>query len=86
MTFAKPDNPLTNKNVTVTLKVDNLTVEQCSDVLVSMANLIPDYRTILRYDDIHQKPSKVNLETRVRMLAPIYYLRNQIVKSKFTSD
>ena len=51
--FAKPDNELTNKNVTVTLKVDNLTVEQCSDVLVSLANLIPDYRTILRYDDIH---------------------------------
>ena len=72
--------------MTVTLKIDNLTVEQCSDVLVSLANLIPDYRTVLRYDDLYQKPSKVNLQTRVRMLAPLYYLRNQIVKRTFTAD
>ena len=79
--FANPDDPKQRKNCSVAIKVDDLTVEQCSDVLVSLTKLIPDFKTPLRFDDLKIKPGKLDLEKKIRHYAPLYYLRSQIVKS-----
>ena len=84
MTVQRPDEPKGTKNAAVEIKVDNLTVEQCSDVIVSLTRLVPDFKTLMRYDDLHSKPDGFDLQKRVRMQAPLYYLRNQIVKSGYT--
>jgi len=46
--------------------------------------LVPDFKTLMRYDDLYDKPDEINLQKRIRLQAPLYYLRNQIVKSGFT--
>ena len=51
--------------INVGINIDNLTVEQCSDVIVALTQIIPDYRAILRYDDLFNKPDKMNLERMV---------------------
>ena len=66
LTLCKPDDPLEPNCVQITIKVDNLTIEQCSDVIVSFSNLVPDFKTVLRYDDLYGKPSNVDLEKKVR--------------------
>ena len=64
--FNQADSPDIPKTLSVDIKVDNLTVEQCSDVIVSMANLIPDYRTVLRYGDLYKKPGNLDIQKRLR--------------------
>jgi len=55
-------------------------------VIVSLTNIVPDFRSVFRYDDLFNKPAKCNLEKMVRFQAPLFYLRNQIVKSKFSES
>ena len=59
-------------------------VEQCSDVIISLTQLIPDFKTVLRFDDLSAKPGKLNLERYIRNKAPIMYLRRQLIKHPFT--
>lgn len=66
LSLTKPDDPQHNNTVSVNIKVDNLTVEQCSDVMVSFSNLVPDFKTILRFDDLYNKPGCIDLEKKVR--------------------
>ena len=61
MTFQSPDDPKVSKNAAVEIKVDNLTVEQCSDVIVSLTRLVPDFKTLMRYEDLHNKPDDFHL-------------------------
>jgi hypothetical protein len=42
---------------------------------------VPDFKTVLRFDDLFNKPANLNLEKKVRYQAPLYYIRKQIVKS-----
>lgn len=84
LTFQAPDDPLGTKNAFVEIKVDNLIVEQCSDVLISLTRLVPDFKTIMRYEDLFAKPDNLDLQKKVRFQAPLYYLRNQLIKTPFT--
>ena len=61
MTFQSPADPKVSKNAAVEIKVDNLTVEQCSDVIVSLTRLVPDFKTLMRYEDLHNKPDDFHL-------------------------
>ena len=62
-----PDSPDKTKHVQVDIKIDNLTVEQCSDVIVSMTNMIPDFRTVMRYGDLYPKPKWLDIQKRLRL-------------------
>ena len=64
--FQQPDDPNQRKFVKVDIKVDNLIVEQCSDVIVSLTGLVPDFKTVLRYDDLHPKPDRLDLQKKFR--------------------
>ena len=44
------DDPKKSKSLNMDIKVDNLTVELCSDVIVTLTNLVPDFKTVLRFD------------------------------------
>lgn len=66
LSLTKPDDPQHNNTVSVNIKIDNLTVEQCSDVIVSFSNLVPDFKTVLRFDDLYNKPGGLDLEKKVR--------------------
>lgn len=70
------DDPKTPKGMQMNVKFDNLTCEQCSDVIVSITQLVPDFRTVLRFSDLHAKPTKMDLQKRVRYQAALFYLRN----------
>mmetsp|Transcript_8327 Transcript_8327/g.13925 ORF Transcript_8327/g.13925 Transcript_8327/m.13925 type:complete len:349 (-) Transcript_8327:1193-2239(-) len=76
LSFKMPDNPKKSKTAMVDIKIDNLTVEQCSDVIVSLTKIVPDFKTVLRYDDLFNKPASVNLEKKIRYQSALYYLRN----------
>ena len=39
----KYDNPDAPKKADVNIKVENLIVEQCSDVIVSLTQIVPDF-------------------------------------------
>ena len=41
--------------------------------------MVPDFRTVLRFNDLHLKPSKLNIQKRVSYHASLYHLRNQVV-------
>lgn len=66
LAFSKDDDPKIAGFAKVDITVDNLTMEQCSDVIVSLTKLVPDYRVVFRYDDLFAKPGNVNLEKKVR--------------------
>ena len=80
------DDLKASKNAKVDILVDNLTVEQCSDVIVSITHLVPDFKTVLRYDDLSIKPIGMDLEKRVRYQTPLFYLKKELIKSGNFSD
>jgi hypothetical protein len=43
------------------IQIENFTIEQCSDVIVNITNMVPDFKTVLRFDDLYNKPDKVDL-------------------------
>lgn len=47
--------------------------------------MVPDYKTVLRFDDLFYKNEKIDLQKKMKYYAPLLYLRKQIVKSKFTN-
>ena len=47
--------------------------------------MVPDYKTVLRFDDLFYKNEKVDLQKKMKYYAPLLYLRKQIVKNKFTN-
>jgi len=47
--------------------------------------MVPDFKTVLRFDDLYNKPDKVDLQKKFKYYAPLFYLRKQILKSKFTN-
>ena len=63
-----------------------MTLEQCSDVIVSITQIIPDFKTVLRFNDLHLKPDEIDLQKRVRYHAALYHLRNKIVKNQNYDD
>ena len=79
--FTSPDSPDKTKHLQVDIKIDNLTVEQCSDVIVSMTNMIPDFRAVLRYDDLKSKPKYMDIQKVLRRQAPLYYLKTQLIRN-----
>ena len=62
-----PDSPKKSKVAEVEIQIDNLTVEQCSDVIVSLTQMVPDFKTVFRYEDLYNKPPKLNLEKKIRL-------------------
>lgn len=60
------DDPKAPKAAQVFIKIENLTVEQCSDVIVSLTHYVPDFKTVLRFDDLSNKPEKIDLEKVVK--------------------
>ena len=57
------------------IKVENFTIEQCSDVIVNITNMVPDYKTVLRFDDLFYKNEKIDLQKKMKYYAPLLYLR-----------
>ena len=37
---------------------------------------------MLRFNDLHVKPGKLDLEKKIRYKAPIYYIREEIILNK----
>ena len=46
--------------------------------------MVPDFKTVLRFDDLYAKPSNLNLERYVRHKTPLMYLRRELIKLPFT--
>lgn len=80
----KFDNPKKCNAVSCDMIIDNFLTEQCSDVLLSITHLVPDFRTVLRFGDLRIKPVNFNLERYVRSRAPLMYIRREIIKLPFT--
>ena len=80
----KYDDPKKSMHVNVDINIDNLTVEKCTDTIISLTQLVPDYRIVFLYDDMFPKPSGLDLEKMTRYQAPLYYLKTQLVKGKCT--
>ena len=47
--------------------------------------MIPDFKTVLRFDDLYPKPASLNLERYIKNRAPLLYLKNEIIRhNKYT--
>ena len=66
------------------ITIDNVMVEHCSDVILSLTHMVPDFKTFLRFDDLYAKPSKLNLDRYIKLKAPVMYLRRELIKIPFT--
>ena len=86
LTLTKNDAPRQNLFVNVDIHIDNLTCEQCSDVIVSLTKIVPDFRIMFMYDDLFVKPKNLDIDKKVRYQAVLYYLRNQIIKHRPFKD
>lgn len=36
-------------------------IEESSDIIISLTQMIPDFKTVLRFEDLSPKPPKLNL-------------------------
>lgn len=48
----KFDNPKKSAAVNCDITIDNFMLEQCSDVILSLTHLVPDFKTVLRFGDL----------------------------------
>lgn len=80
----KFDNPKKSTVVNCDITIDNFMLEQCSDVILSLTHLVPDFKTVLRFGDLKPKPSNVNLERYICHWAPIMYLRRNLIRKPYT--
>ena len=39
------------------MHVESATLELCSDVIISMTQLVPDFKILTRYDDLYSMPA-----------------------------
>jgi hypothetical protein len=62
-----PDIPDLPKMIDADIRMENLLIEQCSDVLVSLTQLVPDFKIATRFPDISNKSPSMDLEKRVRL-------------------
>ena len=81
----KFDDPNMPVNLNCNIKVDNFMIEECSDAIFSLTQMIPDFKTVLRFDDLYPKPASLNLERYIKNRAPLLYLKNEIIRhGKYT--
>ena len=55
------DDPLKPKNIHCDITIDNFLVEMNTDVVYSLIQIIPDYKTVLRFGDLSPKAAKKRL-------------------------
>lgn len=61
LTFKQKDDPNIPRNIKVEITVDDVTSEQCSDVILSLSHIVPDFRIFFRYDDLYPKPPSLDI-------------------------
>jgi hypothetical protein len=66
LTFSKHDDPNIQQRVEVDILVDNLVFEGCSEVIVSLSQILPDFGIVFRYEDLYSKPGSLDLEKRLK--------------------
>ena len=74
--FIQNDLPNKQKFAQVDFKIDNFTVEQCSDIILSLTEIVPDFAIMFHYDDLYPKPADIDLHRKASHQASLYYLRN----------
>ena len=48
--------------------------------------MIPDFKPVLRYDDLSGKPKNFDIQKILKRQAPLYYLKTQLIRDQNYSD
>ena len=66
------DEPSEQKRLEVRVKMANLIVETCPEVLKSVTQLIPEFKAMFRFKDLY--PNKKNCARRIELYTPIFMI------------
>jgi hypothetical protein len=51
--------------------------EGCSEVIVGISQIVPDFSILFRYDDLFNLPSSMDLSKRIRYQAPLFFMMKE---------
>ena len=57
--------------------MDNVTFEICSEVIISMSQIVPDFGIVFRFDDLYAKPADMDLAKRIAHQATLYFVMKE---------
>lgn len=77
LTFSKHDDPNIQQTIELEILVDNLVFEGCSEVIVGISQIVPDFSILFRYDDLFNLPSSMDLSKRIRYQAPLFFMMKE---------
>lgn len=86
MLLEKPDDPDTASKVQAKVSVNTLIVEHCSDVILNLTRLVPDYGNLARYDDLFTNPFRLkntcSLYRKIKLWVPLFYVKEKLILLK----
>lgn len=90
--YKNPDDVNVRCQANVDIKMDTLVVEQCQDILVSLAEVVPDFRVMSRLDDLYTNklvsPSyrQPSLQRLLKQQTPFYYVKRMLMRRTGPAD
>ena len=72
LSFNVFDEPSVIKRAEVRVKLTNVIVETCPDVLKSITQLIPEFKAMFRFKDL--APNKKNTARKIELYAPLHII------------
>lgn len=71
------DEPRHTQRLDVQIKISTALVEICSELILSMSSLLPEFKSLFRYDDLY--PCRSNLHRYIELKTPLYMIKQQII-------
>lgn len=78
LSFNINDEPQKRKKIEIRGTLSNIIVETCPEILKSVTQLVPEFKALFRFKDLH--PYRAGLRRKLELLAPLYFLRENVFR------
>ena len=75
LSFNAFDEPSEQKKLDIKMKLANVIIEFCPEILKSITQLIPEFKAMFRFKDLY--PNKKNMARQIELLAPLHIIRER---------
>lgn len=75
LSFNAFDEPKVPKKLEARLKLNNVIIELCPEILKSLTQLIPEFKAVFRFGDLFK--NKGNCARMIELFTPLYYFRER---------
>lgn len=92
MFYRNPDDQDIRCKADVDIKLNQLVIEQCQDILLSLVKVVPDFRIISTLEDLYtnklHSPSynQPSLYRLLKQQTPFYYIKKRLIKKSGIAD